>query len=173
MIHRPLRETRSHDLCPPELLGLTGHGDSGGALKAEWGTRLSVLGASGPGTWLFGRGPPRPSRGDAALRYPHHRRVRERNGVPTTNSGECAVAPEQTLRTLQARRRTDYRTDICDFIFLSSFTISWRDRILTSFLSNLRSFLIKKNSYSWPHLQKQIDVPRVSADQDGPALGGH
>lgn len=57
--------------------------------------------------------------------------------------------------------------------FLSSFTISWRDRILTSFLSNLRSFLIKKNSYSWPHLQKQIDVPRVSADQDGPALGGH
>jgi hypothetical protein len=57
--------------------------------------------------------------------------------------------------------------------FLSSFTISWRDCILTSFLSNLRSFLIKKNSYSWPHLQKQIDVPRVSADQDGPALGGH
>jgi hypothetical protein len=57
--------------------------------------------------------------------------------------------------------------------FLSSFTISWRDRILTSFLSNLRSFLIKKNSYSRPHLQKQIDVQRVSADQDGPALGGH
>jgi nucleoside-diphosphate-sugar epimerase len=72
----------------------------------------------------------------------------------------------------QADPLADARFAISIFL-LSSFTISWRDRILTSFLSNLRSFLIKKNSYSWPHLQKQIDVPSVSADQDGPALGGH
>jgi hypothetical protein len=69
--------------------------------------------------------------------------------------------------------RSSGRRAICDFNFFIELFHNLVARPHTSFLSNSRSFLIKKNSYSWPHLQKQIDIPRVSADQDGPALGGH
>jgi hypothetical protein len=41
------------------------------------------------------------------------------------------------------------------------------------FHANSHLFLVKKNSDACLHLQKQIDVPRIPADQDGPALGGH
>jgi len=44
---------------------------------------------------------------------------------------------------------------------------------LLVFHANSHLFLIKKNSDACLHLQKQIDVPMIPADQDGPALGGY
>ena len=65
-------------------------------------------------------------RGDLSLGWRHLelpvRRIRERMASrPSSNSGECAAAPDQSLRTLQARRRADYRADVCDFIFFELF----------------------------------------------------